>query len=96
MAHGYPAEQALKGFAIDITIAASKPVGIDVNYSNAPCERALIDVKAGKLDAVGPTFQEEVQGFVFPAHAISTTQYCFIPPIPLGNTEEWAVDLITL
>lgn len=71
------ADQTLKGFAIDITIAAFKAVGIDVNYSNAPYDRALIDVKSGKLDGVGPTFQKEAPGFVFPTHAISTTQYCF-------------------
>lgn len=70
-------DQTLKGFAIDITIAAFKAVGIDVKYSNEPYDRGLSDVKTGKLDGVAPTFKDEAPDFVFPTHSISTTQYCF-------------------
>ncbi|NVK37082.1 MAG: transporter substrate-binding domain-containing protein [Gammaproteobacteria bacterium] len=72
-----PADQALKGFAIDIAIAAYAAVDIKVVYTNEPYDRALNDVKTGRLDGVAPTFKEEAPDFIFPTHSISTTQYCF-------------------
>lgn len=65
------------GFAVDITRAALESEGYQVVYKNLPYERALFEVKRGRIDAVIPTFKDEAPGFIFPSYAVSLTEYCF-------------------
>ena len=71
------AQDELQGFAIEITRAAFKAVNIEVIYSNKPYDRALAEVKLGKIDGVVPTFKDEAPDFIYPQKSISSTQYCF-------------------
>lgn len=70
-------KEPLQGFAIDIARAAFKEVGITVEYSNQPYDRALLMVRKGKIDGVIPTFKEEAPDFIYPKKSVSKTEYCF-------------------
>lgn len=68
------------GFAIEIARAALESAGYNVVYQNRPYDRALLETGRGRTDAVAPTFKDEAEGFIFPDHALSITEYCFYVP----------------
>lgn len=65
------------GFTVDIARAALESEGYRVTYKNLPYDRALFEARIGRIDAVIPAFKAEAPGFVFPAYAVSSTEYCF-------------------
>ncbi|TYC57657.1 ABC transporter substrate-binding protein [Marinobacter sp. BW6] len=69
--------QPLSGFAVDIARAALESEGHKVVYRNLPYDRALLEVRAGRVDAILPSFKGEAPDFVFPSYAVSQTEYCF-------------------
>lgn len=68
------------GAAVEIARAALAAAGHNVAYQNLPYERALYEVRKGRIDATVPTFKEEASDFIYPKHAISSTEYCFFVP----------------
>lgn len=66
-----------EGFAVDIVRAAMQVSGIQVRYQNMPYERALMEVRNGSVYAAAPVFISEAPDFVFPAEALSVSEYCF-------------------
>ncbi|WP_150910358.1 substrate-binding periplasmic protein [Marinobacter halotolerans] len=70
----------LSGFAVDIARAALESQGHTIVYRNLPYDRALLEARKGRVDAILPTFKGEAPGFIFPSHAVSKTEYCFYVP----------------
>jgi polar amino acid transport system substrate-binding protein len=68
------------GFTVDIARAALESEGHKVVYKNLPYDRALVEAKSGRIDAIMPTFKGEAPSFVFPSYAVSLTEYCFYVP----------------
>jgi polar amino acid transport system substrate-binding protein len=68
------------GFTVDIARAALESEGHKVVYKNLPYDRALVEAKNGRIDAIMPTFKGEAPSFVFPSYAVSLTEYCFYVP----------------
>ncbi len=68
------------GFTVDIARAALESEGYKVVYKNLPYDRALFEAKNGRIDAVMPAFKDEAPSFIFPAFAVSLTEYCFFVP----------------
>ena len=68
------------GFTVDIARAALESEGHKVVYKNLSYDRALIEAKSGRIDAIMPTFKEEAPSFIFPSYAVSLTEYCFYVP----------------
>lgn len=62
---------------MEIVRAALTAVGHRVTYQNLPYERALYEVREGRIDATVPTFRREASDFIYPNHAVSSTEYCF-------------------
>ena len=71
---------ARAGFTVDIARTALEAEGHEVVYRNLPYDRALLEAETGRIDAVMPTFKGEAPGFIFPAFAVSLTEYCFYAP----------------
>jgi polar amino acid transport system substrate-binding protein len=71
------AGEKLEGFAIDIVRAAFNESNISVRYWNLSYDRALAEVHKGSIDGAIPVFKEEAPGFIYPAHPVSASQYCF-------------------
>jgi polar amino acid transport system substrate-binding protein len=65
------------GFTVDIARAALGSEGHKVVYKNLPYDRALVEAKSGRIDAIMPTFKGEAPSFIFPSSAVSLTEYCF-------------------
>lgn len=66
------------GFAVDIARAALARQGIQLDYTNMPYDRALLEVRAGaSRDAVVPAARDEAPDFVFPSEPASAIKYCF-------------------
>jgi len=68
---------ARAGFAVDIARAALESESHRVIYQNLPYDRALMEARNGRIDAVIPAFKAETPEFIFPLHAVSLTEYCF-------------------
>lgn len=68
------------GFAVDIALTALGSSGYSVKYRNLPYDRALVEARVGRVDTTLPTFRDEAPDFVFPEHAVSSTEYCFYLP----------------
>ncbi|MFY3775376.1 type 2 periplasmic-binding domain-containing protein [Marinobacter salsuginis] len=73
------------GAAVEIVRAALASGGHNVTYQNSPYERALFEVRIGRIDATVPTFKGEASDFIFPKHAVSSTEYCFY----VSRDETW-------
>lgn len=71
------ANTAREGFVIEIIKKAFKESNIEVIYSNMPYERSLLEVRAGRIDAVAPTFKAEAPDFIYPKQYVSINEYCF-------------------
>lgn len=93
------------GFVVDLLRAALKLSGINVRYVSENYSRALADVSHGKKGATGPSYKNEVKGFILPKRPISYNRYCFytnattswqyqgvksLPAIRLGVTQSYA------
>lgn len=68
------------GFTVDIARAALESEGHRVVYKNLPYDRAIIEAKSGRIDAIVPTYKGEAPGFIFPSSAVSLSEYCFYVP----------------
>ncbi len=68
------------GAAVEIARAALAAAGHKVTYQNLPYERALYEVRKGRIDTTVPTFKGEASDFIYPEHAVSSTEYCFYVP----------------
>ncbi|MBW4934157.1 substrate-binding periplasmic protein [Marinobacter sp. F4206] len=68
------------GFSVDIARAALESEGYEVVYKNLPYDRALREAENGRIDAIVPAFRGEAPDFIFPADAVSLTEYCFYVP----------------
>ncbi|MCG8612879.1 MAG: ABC transporter substrate-binding protein [Pseudomonadales bacterium] len=66
-----------EGFSVDIIKAALAVSGIKVNYRNMTYDRALVEVREGRVDAAAPILKEEAPDFVYPGEPVSATEYCF-------------------
>ncbi|MEA1081696.1 ABC transporter substrate-binding protein [Marinobacter qingdaonensis] len=73
------------GAAVEIARTALASGGHKVTYQNSPYERALYEVREGRIDATVPTFKGEASDFIFPKHAVSSTEYCFY----VSQDETW-------
>ncbi|WP_157729877.1 transporter substrate-binding domain-containing protein [Bacterioplanes sanyensis] len=54
------------GFMIEIAKAIFEPQGITIDYRLMPWERALSEVRAGRIDCVVGAYVEDAPDFVFP------------------------------
>jgi len=68
------------GFTVDIARAALESEGHRVVYRNLPYDRAIVEARSGRIDAIAPTFKGEAPGFIFPSSAVSLSEYCFYVP----------------
>lgn len=68
------------GFTVDIARAALASEGFRVVYKNMPYDRAVIEAASGRIDAIVPAYRGEAPGFIFPASAVSLSEYCFYVP----------------
>lgn len=74
------ASETHRGFTVEIARAAFESAGHKVEHLNLPYDRALLEVRKGRFDATIPAYKAETPGFVFPAHAVSSSEYCFYVP----------------
>ncbi len=65
------------GFTVAVARAAIESAGHQVRYRNLPYDRALFEVRSGRIDGSVPTYRGEAPEFVFPRHAVSQSEYCF-------------------
>lgn len=64
------------GFQTEIIKASLESQGFKVEYKNLPYDRAISDLKKGKLDAITGPFREEVPFATFPENISSATIFC--------------------
>lgn len=74
------ADEARRGFAVEIARIALEASGHSIVYRNLPYDRALAETARGKVDAIIPAYRDETPDFIFPQHAVSVSEYCFYVP----------------
>jgi polar amino acid transport system substrate-binding protein len=72
--------KSLSGFTVDIARAALESQGHSIVYRNLPYDRAIVEARKGRIDAILPAFKGEAPDFIFPSSAVSKTEYCFYFP----------------
>lgn len=66
-----------RGIQVEIIESSLKKEGVDIDYKNMPYDRALDQLKKGKIDGITGPFKEEAPFAIFTEGSVSATIFCF-------------------